>query len=641
MKATQVGWAAALAAALAILAPAARAQEAATVREIVRVVKARRSGAAALENVRIGTPLAVGDGLRTGGRSAAGMRFADQSRLRIGELSEIVVTSPRRQEARLLRGQVLATYRSPANITGGRAVAAVRGTEVHFLRDDGRAMDFVICHEGRTFVANIANPILAGSASELTGTTLAADALQGSPIDWRGGEVRFVDGPYLGQTRAITGFDAQAGRVTFEPPLPEPPGGQGGVSGFLLVKDPRRRVIELRSTQGTHVREGEDPVDAYLVPHGPFAGLDRHPWFRQMYDGMRLLVYTGTDAHDRVRDQDWALDEAIDRILERWLADCFGMPRTPGRGRLPGGDGMRLAAQQTQPDRPAGARVGEGAAATPEYRYLPPAMTPFGDSRLIGFSIEPYIVGSTEDDAIGGRARVQASDGDVYLEAGYRYGEFRGGLPHTAGGDSDLTEGLIHVRGGLGEVIVGRQHLFLGPTNNSNLGSLMGLNASDGAVYGLPLGRGFTQQVGYIWDSRSVRIGGFEGAFARGTAPLFAGRAGYSLLHTSGHGDNLGWSVDAAQPLLPGRLDVYGEIGSNHRGRMVSTGGLYFPSFYQKWRLDVFAEYANREDIEEQVSLRLRKYLGSGFRAEVFLTHRLDEGDMIGGGGVVYTLKFR
>src|SRR5438045_9106785 len=66
------------------LGGAARAQTAATVREIERVVKTGKSGSPALVSAKLGTPLAVGDRVRTGGRSSAGLRFQDQSLLRIG-----------------------------------------------------------------------------------------------------------------------------------------------------------------------------------------------------------------------------------------------------------------------------------------------------------------------------------------------------------------------------------------------------------------------------------------------------------------------------------------------------------------------------------------------------------------------------
>src|SRR5687768_1099527 len=93
-----------LAVGVAVLAaPAAHAQSGATVREIVRVVKAGKSGTTTLFDAKIGTPLATGDRVRTAGRSAAGVRFPDKSILRLGELTEVVLAGGK---AQVLRGQV-------------------------------------------------------------------------------------------------------------------------------------------------------------------------------------------------------------------------------------------------------------------------------------------------------------------------------------------------------------------------------------------------------------------------------------------------------------------------------------------------------------------------------------------------------
>src|SRR5687768_3430243 len=151
---------------------AAEAQTAATVREVQRVVKAGRSGSSDLFDVRIGSTLAAGDRVRTGGRSGAGLRFTDQSLIRLGELTEVIVTSPNQRNAQVVRGKVFANFKSPGTITGGYAVAAVRGTHVTYAEDTNAKEAKVRCYHGRVYVGAANNPIAGGSTANVTLSTL-------------------------------------------------------------------------------------------------------------------------------------------------------------------------------------------------------------------------------------------------------------------------------------------------------------------------------------------------------------------------------------------------------------------------------------------------------------------------------------
>src|SRR5579862_4740871 len=141
-------------AACALLGAPARAQSVASVSAVVRVVKTSHGADGPLVNARIGSTLAAGDRVRTGGRSAAGIRFPDRSALRLGELTEVVVTNARQRDARVTRGQVLANYRSPGTLSGGYAVAAVRGTRILYGTDAAGKSSQVICYHGRVFVSS-------------------------------------------------------------------------------------------------------------------------------------------------------------------------------------------------------------------------------------------------------------------------------------------------------------------------------------------------------------------------------------------------------------------------------------------------------------------------------------------------------
>lgn len=614
----------------------AAAQSAATVKEIERVVKTGRSGSPSLTNAKVGMPLGVGDRVRTGGRSGAGLRFQDQSLLRIGELTEIVVTSGRQRQARVERGKVFADYKTPGTISGGYAVAAVRGT--HVLYDRGHDEDLVRCYKGRVFVSSIDNPLSAGAAQTLTATTLMDPALIDSPTDWVGGEVRFTDGPYAGQARRITAFDRATGAVTFEPALVPAPAGDA-VNGYLLVRNPSRRVVELHDNEGTTVKKGEDPSVPYGVASEEFAQGEQYPWFHNTRS--LLLVYNGTEAHWRDQDENWASRDALRRIEGRMEpCDCGGRPLPPGGF---GGLSLRSPAPRASRMRTALA-LQEGAGGTQtggsprlEDIYLPQNVRAMPDERKeqVGVLLEPFAYSGEERNGVGARVRLQGTSGDAYAELGYRYLLMDGSHNHN-----DVSEGFVHLRGHSGDLIAGRQHLFIGPANNNDIATLLGLESTDAIVYDLPLKGGYQQRVGYLFDSRAMGHRGFHGGFARGMAPLRGGNVGYSILAPSQSGNTVGFSGDISQPIIPNVLDAYGEIGKGVGGHTIILGGLYVPALYHAFKTDLFIEYAKREDVREDLTFRLRRELGNGLNAQVFADREAGEG-WDAGGGFVWSLRFR
>lgn len=619
---------------IALTATAAHAQSAATVRSVVRVVKAGRATSPALFDAKIGTSLASGDRVRTAGRSAAGLRLSDQSQLRLGELTEVVMTGGK---AQVLRGQVVADFKRPSTISSDYAVAAVRGTIVHYLVDRDRKQAEVRCYEGRVFVSAADNPISAGTTSNVSATQLTDPALQGSVTDWTGAHVQFVDGPYNGQNRAISAFNAGTGTITFAPALPAPAPGAGGVSGYLLIAKPDRGIVELRNNMGTTVAQGKDPSAAYAVPSQAFAMLQENPFFRQLADGYALYVYPNTDDYDQMRRDDFAVRDAIDRTTRRpRIIDC-GIPHD-------GGEGGATTPRDHCEFGVRAAMAKEFAQATPtpaptrEERLLPANSLPFADSadnRNTAFRFEPFAIGSDETNSVGARVRFQGVSGDVYAEAGYRYALTDGNSRH------DVSEAYVHMRGRYGDVIVGRQHIFPSPANNSDIGTLLGLDTADAVIYEAPLKKGYKQQIGYVSDSLALRRGGTRGAYARGRAPLWRGNVGYSVLGSTENGTRVGWSVDSAQSVIRNVLDIYGEAGVGVRGRELYTAGLYVPALYHAARVDVFMEYAHREGQEERISMRLRRELGSGLLLVGFIDQSLKDSYFTAGGGVLYSHRFK
>jgi FecR-like protein len=650
----------------------AGAQNVSTVREIVRVVKTAKAGTPQLADAKVGTQLATGDRLRTGGRSAAGVRFPDKSLLRLGELTEVELTNAQSRQARVLRGQVFANYKSPGAISGGQAVAAVRGTKVHYIVDEKSKNDQVICYQGRVFVSSSENPIFAGTTSNVAPTTLTDPNLVDHPVDWRGGEVRFTAGPYDGQSRGITLFDRVTGTVTWAPALGPALPGVSGPSDYLLIKNKQRDVVELGPNTATIIRPGQDPTVPSRVPGEEFARLDRFPFFNQMFDGMNVLVWPNTIEYQQEQAEEWAGRDAEQRVTGAFIGgdecDCGGHPLSlrshRHRHRLVGASKRgsvaalgresvgalergSVGAWWSAPISSAALALGGSGESrrppTPEEISMPALVRPpyEVDAGHDGqFRFEPFAFATDETEAAGTRLRFQGVTGDVYAEVGYRFLHVGGDDDEDDLNEHDVSEGFVHLRGRSGNLIAGRQHLFLGPAQNNDIGTLLGLESVDAIVLQTPLNRRFRQQFGYLFDTKALDNGGHAGGYARGLAHFGRGNIGYSVIASTDDDARVGWSVDAVQSLIPNVLDIYGEGGKGVRGRDLRMAGLYIPALYHAAKLDAFIEYAFREDFDERYTLRLRREMGNGLLLIAFVD-RIAGAGWDGGGGFLWSLKFK
>jgi hypothetical protein len=394
--------------------------------------------------------------------------------------------------------------------------------------------------------------------------------------------------------------------------------------------------VELGRNMGTTVPRNRPPRPAYKVPQGSFAFVERAPYFQQMSDGLRSYVFPGTDGHHWEQELELPQRQAIRDALDddQQLICDFGPEPQSQRGT------RRFGIQSIRSAGPRSLLFGQNSSQTPtpERLFQPQVLSrPDPDDRRKNqvWRFEPYALGTNDDDVLGSRIRYQAVSGDIYTELGYRYQLVNGQSEH------DLSEAFFQTRGKWGQLTAGRQHLFLGPANNTRVGTLLDLESSDTILYEAPIKGRFRQMGGYVIDSDVFQDGGFSGGFLRGQAALWGGNAGYSVLFNRDSETNIGWSLDAAQPVVKNVLDVYGEAGVDSHNREIYTAGIYVPWLFHRHKLDVYFEYGRREDLDERVTFRIRRELGGGLLAIAFLDQRLGSNHLVGGGGILWSKAFR
>ena len=164
--------------------------------------------------------------------------------------------------------------------------------------------------------------------------------------------------------------------------------------------------------------------------------------------------------------------------------------------------------------------------------------------------------------------------------------------------DGMVSDAFIVYRNGPTDVTVGRQRYLQGPVNNSALGSLFESIHFDGASV-KHAGPQLTATAAWIndYDTGLPDIGRTGGWLGRLAAPVLGGSLGVNALQQRHEG--WGWSADLALPVWPQNLDLYVEVGQDPQGRSLSTYGAYFPGLYQSAGVDLFVEFAQRDDFAD------------------------------------------
>ncbi len=178
--------------------------------------------------------------------------------------------------------------------------------------------------------------------------------------------------------------------------------------------------------------------------------------------------------------------------------------------------------------------------------------------------------------------------------------------------DVYLSEAFATRRSDRGELTIGRQHYVEGPVNNAALGTVLGFDTFDGVRLKPEILDDIAVDVAYVHDfhpfSASWDREGWFGRFSHSAAgAVFAGNVMYENV------DGYGCSVDVSLPVIPEKLDVYGEFGSRPDNSHVQTWGLYFPELYQEQDLDLFIEYAQRGDEPGLLSATAYQEIGDDF----------------------------
>jgi hypothetical protein len=603
----KTGVAALAAAATLLYGNAANAQLSAALHEKKNVVKFSHNNNQFLD-APLQQPLGQGDYVVTGARSLAGILYSDKTYLRINESTKVLITVGTRQRDVTMPDKNSALYgnfHGPGRAAGQRALCAVRGTELEFLVEANR--DVVRCFgpQGhQVLVTSIDNALITGHVTTPGAAVFSSDDLVGNTENWIGAKLEFLTGGDRRQIRTVTNFDPVTGAVTLNAPVTD---ANNLNAWFYMLNPPAARVVILEKNMETYVPHivGAVPVDPYPTEPKEFAGGDALAFMNEPLHGDQQSHLTGF-FHDRTRQSYYELDNARDASQSygeeapgiQILSPKGSRNEPPGTGDLgvgvgssngPGSGNLGVGIGNGNPNGNGGLVVNIGRAS----RAIFPRKPEIG---AVGYS-------TTGSDSGLFYANDAAVVGSVYMRVGGRIATL------DRHGDNQLDELLVRYRNRhVGDIQVGRFHWFPGPVSNGQLGRLISFTSSDGVLWDVP-GTG-SAGLQLAWFDKinplaGPRVGGYSG---RLTLPVRTGQIAFTALSTSQK--TVGATTDLVYPILPQKLEIYGEGGVDTAHQTIYSAGLYFPELFHSFRADLALEWSYRGHFAHSFDLALHLPLG-------------------------------
>lgn len=561
-------------------------------------------------------PLDRGYFLVTGLRSMAGVLFSDNSYLRVNESSKVIVTAGSRQRDVSIQGKnsaVYGKYNGPGRVVGQQALCAVRGTEFELQVLNDR--DVIRCFGPQThqvLVTNKANALITGRVTTAGAGQFASADLIGNTENWIGGKLEFLVGAGGRQTRTVSAFDPVTGTLTLNAPLPN---ANNLNDWFYIINPPNVKVVVLEQNMETYLShvQGAEPVDAYPTEPKEFAGGDALAFMNEPLHGDNQSHLTGFFL-DRSRQANYQIDNA------RNAGQGYGnyapgiqitsFQRNTGGGEIPGHQtgnlGVDVGSTGGSGNGNLNVSIGGGSPSgvgglvinTREGRAIFPRVPEFGG---VGFS-------TRGSDTALAYANDSVVVGGVYMRVGGRIGTLD---QHS---DNQLDELLLRYRNRhFGDIQVGRFHWLPGPVSNGQLGRLISFTSSDGVLWDLPTSGSVAVQVAWFDKLQALSTPNVSGYSARVGIPIKTGQLAFTALTTSQR--TLGGTADFVYPILPQKLEIYGEGGIDTAHQTVYAAGLYFPQLFHKYRADFSVELSYRGHFGHSVDMALHVPFGKHITA--------------------------
>lgn len=520
------------------------------------VVEHLPTGQAKYLTSSVGVALNEGFRVRTGKRSRAEIRFANNNVVTLSQLAECLIHNVRDMD--LTRGKMRGEYSSAARVRSGSTVANITGTVLiieSILEDDGS-------------VTSVINYVAGDPRKPLNQQGLDVLTPDGRVTIPPGVSVRFnTRPPAMG-----TPIDRSVDESPHRPPPAE---------RFRRGDAPPERFVELI-------------IDHHLAGNNiPNAAIHN-------------TVGTDTQVNLRLDSMQRQQDTTFNHLTEPEavsVARNLGRfvevpPPEPSDGDT--GDVGVIVNSPVGPNHPRWRRPVKRSPAVPEgLGGVPNYFAPRFDSSLFLFK------GEGSNRSLSAFLRERGVIGGVYWEFAVTPSNFFDPTTGSTRSDLDVTDAFVVIKNNRwGSLTIGRQRFLKGPIQNTIIGTLQrqgGRDIQDAITFSPKFSnKRVSLDLSYIIDAfpsgLATAVSGTQpGAYGRLQYQANCGTFGVNVAGNS-LAPQTGVTGDFSVPLIRNQLDFYGEIGTDTFSRDVRTFGVYFPGLYQKYNVDVFIERTSLKD---------------------------------------------
>jgi hypothetical protein len=151
-------------------------------------------------------------------------------------------------------------------------------------------------------------------------------------------------------------------------------------------------------------------------------------------------------------------------------------------------------------------------------------------------------------------------------------------------------------------VFAGRKRFYSGPALLNRSQSQLVANRFSALGATLQNGK-MTTEFALLHDSNAVVQGAQSGWLASTKTAVGGGFFGAQAMSVGKVSGKTGFTASFSQPLQPGTLDAYGEIGTGPDKESLITLGAYLPGLYQSSDIDAFIEYSKHGSYKNSLSV--------------------------------------
>jgi hypothetical protein len=182
-------------------------------------------------------------------------------------------------------------------------------------------------------------------------------------------------------------------------------------------------------------------------------------------------------------------------------------------------------------------------------------------------------------------------------------------LASVAEVEQPIAEGLT--------LFAGRRRFYDGPVFQDQIQTQLIADRYSSAGFKLKSGE-FGLESAYLYDANPAAEGAQKGALASASYRYNGGEFGAHYIYVPELTGKDGYTGSFAYPVLPNKLDLYGEAGRGPDKAILQTYGFSLPNFFQLTQTELYVEYGSHTGIGRAISVIAAREVSANLNLRAF-----------------------